>query len=339
MGGQFHFETPSAVGEIMRSSYREITSQDPNCKSNMILLSAKHLHKLQRQHKEYKTVRSQDGIGPYCDYAIVDHIKKKIYFYTIFPGSSQPLCRKAMPKIPHKIWFASRHGLTKSQDEVPETREKHFDNIQKTLKAYQGAWDTDAVDYEVLHKKACMDAIIKSPTLKASPASIEYYKNSNTKIFDLCRAVILQEQGGYFINEEVEVIEPYIVNKNDITFVAIENPSDLILTSFIAATPHHPIMHEVITKYVMLAEGKLSFVTNNHSGEIYRDSYNAQKDDIKAKSVLLKEIDLTQMSGEYNLKSKEASICNFIISDPDSDTIHFFTRIFHNGLYCLDKEP
>ena len=123
--------------------------------------------------------------------------------------------------------------------------------------------------------------------------------------------------------------------------MGVENLSGLLLSSFVAAIPHHPIMYDVMIKYVMLAEGKLSLTLTNTSGEIFRDSYNAQKDDIKSNSILLKEKDLTLMSGEFNVKpkEKEARICNFIISDPDSDTIHFFTRIFQNGAYCFDKEP
>jgi len=296
----------------------------------MVILSAKHLSYLQQHYNEYKDVRNQDGEGPYCNYVITDHTKKKAHFYTLFPGSSGGLCRKVVPTIPHKLWFASRHELSRKQ--------KHYDNILHTVQAYQGAWDTDTVEYEIMDGKACMNAIIKSPITGASSALIKFYKQDQSTIFDICRAVILQQYGGYFFNEEVEVVEPYLA-KNDINFVGVLNPSGLFLTHFVASAKKHPVMHEIITKYVMLAEGTLSLATPNQSGDIYRDSYNAKINHSISKSVLLLEKHLTVMAEIHDVKARDSrSMCNFIITDPELETINFYTRMYTDGRYCVDVE-
>ena len=98
--------------------------------------------------------------------------------------------------------------------------------------------------------------------------------------------------------------------------------------------PQHPIIGEIIAKYVLLEDGKLSLDSSYPAMQIYRDAYNGQRDDIKSTSVLLQEKHLSILGDKYDVKSRGSPICNFVIFDSDYDVIHFFTRIFADGEYC-----
>jgi len=58
----------------------------------MALLLTKHLKK-EQENGEYMNVKSQDGVGFYCDEVIVDEKLKKAYFFTALAGSNRN-CRK-----------------------------------------------------------------------------------------------------------------------------------------------------------------------------------------------------------------------------------------------------
>ena len=124
------------------------------------------------------------------------------------PESSKAVINapQEVPTIPHTLWFASRHELSSLHKE----NIKHYNNILKTVKAYKLAWGTDNVEYKILDNKACMNAIVKLPITGASSALFEFYlkefKDHPSKGFDICRAAVLFQTGGYFFNEELEVI-------------------------------------------------------------------------------------------------------------------------------------
>jgi len=385
--GELKLFTTSRFGEIMRSSFREVTAVNPESKSDMAILSEEQLDKLQ-QHNEYKQVKKQDGVGPHCNNVIIDLEIKKTYFYTRFPGahkhqcddteptkpqvpkilevkqkipegmSAKPQVQKiseveqkipevmsakpqaatkivqVVPTIPHKLWFASRFELS----DLQKGDHKHYANILNTIQVYQKAWDTDEVDYEILDYEICKNAISKVSMTNSSSALVEYYTKESEDFpnagFDICSAAVLLQNGGYFFNEEVEVVEPCTAKNNNITFMGVKSLSGLFLPSFAASIAEHPVMREVITKYTLLSQGKLSTVRAHPGGEIYRDSYDDQKEDITSKSVLLLEKHLTMLDEEYKTKSTRTHKCNYVIYDPDLKKINFFTRMYVDGEYC-----
>jgi len=360
--GELKLQTESRFGEIMRSAYREVTAVNPDYKSDMMLLTEENLGVLQEQHNDYKQVQKQDGEGRFCNYAIVDYAMKKTYFFSRFPGAHGHLCDEAasitaqspkamapesskavinapqeVPTIPHTLWFASRHELSSLQKE----NIKHYNNILKTVKAYKLAWGTDNVEYKILDNKACMNAIVKLPITGASSALFEFYlkefKDHPSKGFDICRAAVLFQTGGYFFNEELEVIEPYTSKNNDITFVGVKSQSSIFLPSFVASTAEHPVMQEVITKFIMLALKKIKLSTTLSGGEIYRDAYNSQDKNTMSKSVLLLEKHMTVLDNEYDKKPVRSHKCSYVIYSPESKKIHFYTRMFIDGEYCADE--
>merc|ERR1740129_1177835 len=85
---------------------------------------------------------------------------------------------------------------------------------------------------------------------------------------------------------------------------------------------------------MMHAEGKSAAAIAYPKGEIYRDSYNIQDEDIKSKSVQLLEKHLTGLDKEYKFESKRADNCKYIIYDPEVKAIKFYTRMFVDGEYC-----
>ena len=230
-------KSTSVYGEIMHSSYMEVTTINPSKKSGVALLSLQDLNQLRGQQDEYKSVKMQDAEGEFCNKVVVDQATKKVYYYLLFPGASE-LCGKvterteaasvveekksevmldksqstgsdasteADPKIPHKLWFFSRQGITKGS-QVRTHVQKHHHNIQNTVDSYKNTWDMSSIEYEILDRQACVDAIIRSPMMYSSEKLIDYFQNNYDDLFDFCRAIVLHEHGGYSFNEELEVV-------------------------------------------------------------------------------------------------------------------------------------
>lgn len=334
---------------IMRSSYKDILNAQPNSKYDIKMLYVEKLDNLQNGNdNEYNLIRKQNGKGKYCDYVIIDKSTKKTYFYALLPGASPSQCDKVKPTIPHKIWFASKYELSK----LKESNHKHFDNIQNTITLYKNALNTDNdIEYEILDYKACMNIVTNFQYSILFELFMKgFHKNNDNnndqkhgyKGFDICRIIVLYENGGYFFNDEVNVVEPFVPTNNEISFIGVVNPSGLFLSSFIAASPKNSIINDIISKYILLAQKKLSMTTNNIAGEIYLDAYhkNIEEDSSKTASTtsLLVEKHLTEMDEVYDVKSKQTFICNFVISDPKSKKIKFFTRFYAFGEDCVDAE-
>lgn len=357
--GELKLVTTSRYGEILRSSYREVMAVNPGSKTNMIILSEDRLIDLQKQSNEYKQVKKQDGEGPFCNYVIVNHATKKTYFYTRFPGAHDHQCaeiepakqvvavkpssrvvtmKEEAPTIPHTLFFASKHGL----GSMKEGDNKHYDNILNTVKAYQTAWDVDNVEYKILDKDFCVDAINKVNIVGAVSVLTDFYLKEvqvdPMRGFDICRAAVLFIDGGYFFNSEVEVIEPYAVSNNNTDFVGVKSNSGLFLPSFVASAPKHPIPRFILMKYILLSEAMLSPETSDQAGEIYRDSYNGQKKDTLSKTVLLQEKHLSMLDEKYDKKSKRSHKCSYVIFDPESKKIYFYTRMYIDGEHCVDEK-
>ena len=330
--GSFESSPQSKFSEIMRASYLEVFHEYPNSKDTMVMLYAEHLDDL-KQYNEYKYIRKQDGKGKYCNFVTVDNYTKKAYFYALFPGVNPFLCDKVLPSIPRKLWFASKHELST----LAESNKKHHDNIQNTIKAYKKAWGDDDIEYEILDYKACMSLIVdfhSSILLKSYMQGFKYHANEG---FDICRAVVLFQHGGYFFNDEVKVVEAYLPDK-DKTFVGVIKLSGSFLSLFIASAPNNPIISDIVSKYIMIAEGKLSLITAHAAAEIHLDSYVGQDEDTLSKSDLLVEKHLTEIDEEYDAKSKKTYVCNFLISDPRSKKAQFFSKIFAFDEECNDAE-
>lgn len=370
--GELQLKTGSSYGELMLSSYREVTAVNPDQKSDFTLLTEEDLGVLQQRHDGYKQVARQDGEGPFCNYAIVDDMTKKTYFFTRFPGAHAHHCdvvvtnkvlseqvaqepalqKPALQKtpetsnivintpagdhrIPHILWFATRFESSRLQKED----NKHYQNIIHTVDAYKSAWGTDNVEFKILDHRSCMNAIVKLPMTGASSALFDFYldksKQHPMKGFDICRAAILYQYGGYFFNEEVEVIEPYTSTRNDVTFVGVRSQSGLFLPAFVASIAEHPILQEVLSKFIMLALNKIQVDPNLSGGEeIYRDAHNIVG---LGKSVILSEKHLEALDDAYEKKSKRSHKCSYVIYSLEEKKIHFYTRMFIDGEYCIDE--
>jgi len=322
----------SKFSEIMRTSYFEVLNDYPNTKESMVVLYAGHLDDL-KQYNEYRYIRKQDGEGKYCNYVAVDNYTKKAYFYALFPGANPFLCDKVLPAIPRKLWFASKHELAT----LLEANRKHYDNIQNTIQAYKRAWGDDDIEHEILDYKACMSIIVdfqSSILLKLYMQGFKFHVNEG---FNICRAVVLFQHGGYFFNDEVKVVEAYLPQK-DKTFAGVIKLSGSFLSLFIASAPNNPIINDIVSKYIMLADGKLSLITAHAAAEIHLNSYISQDEDTLARSELLVEKHLTEIDEEYDVKSKKTYVCNFLISDPKSKKAKFFSKIFAFDEECDDAE-
>jgi len=350
--GELQLLSLDRYAEILRSSIREVTAVNPDSKSNMVILGEERLDNLQRQYNEYRDVQLQDGQGPNCNYVIFDKEIKKPYFFTRFIGAQASHCAGEGPlnqelkssqhqqettTIPKTLYFAARHELGNRQ----EGENKHYDNILNTVRAYQSAWGIDKVDYRILDTKFCKNTLEKVDIAGASSVLISYYleqaKVNPGTSFDVCRAAILHEQGGYFFNSEVEVVEPYTV-KSDIEYVGVKSLAGSFLQSFIASIPKHPITKFILMKYIMLAEAMLSPESPDQAGQIYKDSYDSQKKDTLSKAVLLEETHLSVIDKEYREKPKRKPKCSFVIFDPESkNKILFYTRMFVDGEFCVDN--
>merc|ERR1712151_712140 len=166
----------------------------------------------------------------------------------------------------------------------------------------------------------------------------------------VCRIAVIFLYGGYFLQEEVEVIEPFIAPNEFISFSAVINPiNELFNGSFLASAAHSPILYRALKKYIQLAKGELKLVTTSRYGEILRSSYRevmAVNPESKSNMVILTEdrlVDLQKRDNEYKQVKKQdgnGPFCNYVIVNHATKKTYFYTR-FPGAVdhHCADLEP
>jgi hypothetical protein len=108
--------------------------------------------------------------------------------------------RKGKPAIPLKLWFTYKHDLLVNNEPAAPAA-----NVRHTIASYRAAWaESDAVA-TVLSNEACR-ALLES----VEPRLVSHFDAEERGMYkaDICRVAALFNEGGYYFDIDLEVIQP-----------------------------------------------------------------------------------------------------------------------------------
>lgn len=253
--------------------------------------------------------------------------------------------------IPKRLIFTYKWKILERREPV------HFyNNIQKTIAGYKSYWNTtssssDEVVVSFLDNTDCRNVIVRS-----APYLLDHFEKEDKGSYraDICRLATLYEEGGYYFDVDMELIEPFVPPAHVDFATAVEGDSMLqtdsyFFQSFLATAPQHPIIEKalhVVRDYY--EHERYSFVpslawmgpyTLKKAFDEYYRSYQSTRSSGEYAATrnvfLLKEVNLQEGIYDHLPRRKgRGCCCNYVVQDSERNRAYFYSRMVGAGWHC-----
>ena len=187
--------------------------------------------------------------------------------------------------IPHRLWlpdceltrvstgFTSNTPLIDCKANVKNTIDKHHAVWMQNRQQPGQQQATSYPEVKYLTDGECLLLIELAKKELLLPFRVEY--NNDFK-YDICRISALFLYGGYYLDVELEVMEPVILKDPDVSFItAVEASHKGFFEAFVACTPKHPILKLTLDK--MAEYYKQAYVSPSDYSSLGFDDANTTK--------------------------------------------------------------
>ncbi|GMI24670.1 hypothetical protein TeGR_g13997 [Tetraparma gracilis] len=225
--------------------------------------------------------------------------------------------------IPHTMFFTFSHDILATewlQLDLPH----FYANIRHTIDAYRGLWGEPDATVRFLDDDACR-AVIE----RVEPKLVPHFDKETQGMYkaDVCRVAALYEEGGYYFDIDIAVIEPLALDA-DVGFSTAFEPAKInFFQAFLAAAPRHPILKEALP--IMLAYYEGTHTLHGDMGtSTLKDAYDAVPKDKRGTIRWLHEGQLK--FGEYPELPRQKGTgccCNYVVHDETDHKPYFWSRI------------
>lgn len=228
----------------------------------------------------------------------------------------------SVPKIPRQIFFTHKENILETK------RPKMFyENILKTVKAYEHAWGDAIVPVTFLNDKKCVSEI-----RMAMPELVVYFHNETRGEYkaDTCRLAALYNHGGYYFDVDLDVVEPF-VPKNSISFVTAKDYTDhYFFQAVLFTSRQNPILKTALDEELEYYQGRLKLENYRLKGPAtLQIAFDSVPQIERNHSKILHELSLTDKPESYPnaFRNDLSFLCNMIVHDKDKRKVHFRSRI------------
>ena len=147
--------------------------------------------------------------------------------------------------------------------------------------------------------------------------------------------------GGYYFDTDMVVIEPFIL-ADDVAFSTALQPhggEPHFFQSFLASAPLNPVLFHALELMQDALEGKIDMPPTLRGTLGLKMSFDSFREIERGKSVLLEEIngnrnEFRAMHPHLIMQEGRGCCCNFVVHNPETITVHFFSRFVGSGLRC-----
>jgi hypothetical protein len=157
---------------------------------------------------------------------------------------------------------------------------------------------------------------------------------------DICRMVALYQNGGYYFDIDLQVIEPinldrknqYYGNGTYISFATAKEAPGIkndkgFFQAFLASTPHHPIMRRALNNTLDYFEGRYKPRGSLWGVSVIADAHDSMSLHERGSVVLLQEHPLRPKDYPNLRRQNGGSVCNHVVHDPLHKIAYFRSRI------------
>jgi hypothetical protein len=258
--------------------------------------------------------------------------------------------------VPHRLVFTYRWNVLERQEP------RHFyDNVQRTIAAYQTAWGVEDCQVAFLDDTACRAVVATTvPTL------LPYFDREEKGSFrsDICRVADLYAHGGYYFDVDMELIDqPFLLddvdaktNQGGIFGTAVEAGAGHFFQSFLVSTAGHPVLALAFEQIRQYYDNRSVSRQYMHMGpytlkaayDEWRRRNDANNQENATTVVLLREVNATTvvLLREVNLDDRSVisfhpelprrrgrgCCCNFVLLY--NDVPYFYSRMVGAGFHC-----
>jgi mannosyltransferase OCH1-like enzyme len=239
--------------------------------------------------------------------------------------------------IPHRILFTYKSNILETKE--PKL---YYENIQNTIQQYQTFWtkqqqpeeepNINNIAVEFLDNAACRHHIEI-----AAPALVPYFDTEPKGMFkgDMCRTAALYNQGGYYFDVDIHVIQPISLEYN-ISFATVVSSSGVFFQAFLASTKHHPILQRTLQEMLHYYQNKPLvqwFLGLPMGCETLTRAYQSLTRHQRGNTRILQEMNLASI-WKKNLyypqlprQVGKGHLCNYIVHDALEQQPYFFSRL------------
>jgi len=158
--------------------------------------------------------------------------------------------------IPRRMVFVYTHGNILDTESPPQLHT----NLVRTIESYNKAWNVEpgAQDVWFLTNDDCR-AILSRNMFQL----VTHYDSEPEGKFksDMCRVAALFERGGYYFDNEMEVIEPVLLDDGS-RFATVQSGHRSFAQSFIASEAGHPILRVALKILLDFYDERRDFIEN-----------------------------------------------------------------------------
>jgi len=263
------------------------------------------------------------------------------YMTSLLPDSLPIVERHTLVTIPKKKqrYMEKQYSIPREllfidtrYNKISEMPKHVVENVNRTIRLFRNLWnDTDA-PVNFLGNKQCLDAINASKS-----DLIPYYQTEPKGMYksDICRAAILYLTGGYYFDNDMQIIHALSLPNNITYSTAMEFGDKGHFVSFVFTMKGHPILNNTLELMADYYQGRKN-ITNQLGPTLFKEAYDSQPMRIKAASKILRETRLEREPRYRNVPKLKGvgCCCNFVVEDIQAKQIVFYSRMVGAGVNC-----
>jgi mannosyltransferase OCH1-like enzyme len=230
--------------------------------------------------------------------------------------------------IPRRLLFTYKYNLLEAKD--PPLL---YQNVQNTIQKYREAWgDPDAAVW-FLDDDACRAAIYFTKRNLLTYFDREIHGSWKA---DICRIAALYLTGGQYLDVDMEVVAPWLPDRN-VAFATATNPDETrYFQSFLASERNGRILEEALDAMLLFYMNKKTRIMALIGPDTLNWAIRSVPVSEQGKIVLLKEAEAIHDAPDTPLRRNAVGCCcNFVVQDPATNQTLFYSRVVGGGNKCM----
>jgi mannosyltransferase OCH1-like enzyme len=234
-------------------------------------------------------------------------------------------------KIPRQLIFTHKHNLLETKD--PPLL---YENVEKTIRTYRDAWGAPDAPVWFLNDTDCRSAIYA-----AKPNLLVFFDREvhGSWKADICRVAALYLTGGYYFDADMEVVDPWVPDRN-VAFATATNPDKTsYFQSFLASEQNGRILEEALDAMLLFYMNKKTRIMALIGPDTLSSAIRSVPVSEQGNIVLLKEAEAIPNEPEIPLRPNAVGCCcNFVVQDAATNQTLFYSRVVGGGNKCMFRD-
>jgi hypothetical protein len=143
--------------------------------------------------------------------------------------------------------------------------------------------------------------------------------------------------GGHYFDVDMEVVDPWVPDRN-VSFATATNPDKTrYFQSFLASERRGRILEEALDQLLLFYETKAVRTGKLLGCDTLKFAFDSVAISERGRTIILDEVQFSEDEASELRDNGVGCCCNFGVQDPETNTTKFFSRVVGGGHGCLDR--